>query len=263
MKLKGRVAIITGSASGMGRAGALLFSQEGARVVVADVNTRGGKETERLIRDAGGEALFVPTDVSSPAAVEAMVKTAVERYHGLDILWNNAAATKLCNEQDRPVHLLPEAVWDQMIAVTLKGLYLCCKNALPHMMAARKGVVINTSSTDALIGQGGYDSYTAAKGGIVSMTRSMAVYYSKFNIRINAICPGFVHTELQNEWMSNPKSRAAIEGLHLTRVGLPQDIAKFALYLASDDAEYITGGIYPIDGGLTAFKTHVTDYSAE
>lgn len=263
MKLRDKVAIITGSASGMGRAGALLFAQEAARVVIVDVNERGGEETERLIRQAGGEAFFIPTDVSKANQVEKMVKAAIDRYKRLDILWNNAAATRLCNEQDRPVHLLPEAVWDEMMAVTLKGLYLCCKYALPQMMAAHNGVVINTSSTDALIGQGGYDSYTAAKGGIVSMTRSMAVYYSKFGIRINAICPGFVHTELQDPWLNNPISRRAIEDLHLTRIGLPEDIAKFGLYLASDDAEYVTGGIFTIDGGFSAFKTHVTDYTAE
>lgn len=263
MKLQGKVAIITGSASGMGRAGAVLFAKQGARVVVADVNAAGGQETERLVHEEGGEAHFISTDVSKSLQVEAMVAEAVERYHRLDILWNNAAATKLCNEQDRPVHLLPEAVWDQMLGVTLKGMYLCAKYALPHMMSARQGVVINTSSSDALIGQGGYDSYTAAKGGIVSMTRSMAVYYSQFGIRINAICPGFVHTELQNEWMNNPQSRSVIEGLHLTRVGVPEDIAKFALYLASDDAEYVTGSIFSIDGGFTAFKTHTTDYSAQ
>jgi NAD(P)-dependent dehydrogenase (short-subunit alcohol dehydrogenase family) len=263
MRLKDRVAIITGSAAGIGRAGALEFAKEGARVVVVDINEQGGQETERLVREAGGEAFFARTDVSKADQVAAMVNSAIDRYHRIDILWNNAAATKLCNEQDRPVHLLPEAVWDQMIAVTLKGQYLCCKHVLPHMMEARKGVVINTSSVDALIGQGGYDSYAAAKGGIVSMTRSMAVYYAKFGIRINTICPGFVHTELQDPWLNNPKSRRAIEDLHLTRIGLPEDIAKFALYLASDDAEYVTGGIYPIDGGFMAFKTHVTDYSAE
>ncbi|HEV2378965.1 MAG TPA: glucose 1-dehydrogenase [Terriglobia bacterium] len=262
MKLQGRVAIITGSASGVGRAGAILFAKEGARVVLADINEQGGQETEKVIRETGGMASFVSTDVSKPPQVESMVKVAIERYQRLNILWNNAGATKLCNEEDRPVHLLPESVWDQMLAVTLKGMYLCSKYVLPHMMAAGRGVVINTSSTDALVGQGGYDSYTAAKGGIVSMTRSMAVYYSKFGIRVNAICPGFVHTELQDPWMNNPKSRSVIEGLHLTRVGIPEDIAKFALYLASDDAEYVTGGVFAIDGGLTAFKTHETDYSA-
>ncbi len=263
MKLADRVAIITGSASGIGRAGAQLFAKEGARVVIADVNQQGGRETQKLIEDTGGESVFIRTDVSSAADVEQMVKATVDRYGRLDILWNNAATTKLCNEQDRPVHLLPESVWDQMLSVTLKGVYLCCKHALPHMMTAGKGVVINTASTDALIGQGGYDSYAAAKGGIVSMTRSMAVYYSQFNIRINAICPGFIHTALQDPWLNNPKSRRAIEDLHLTRIGLPEDIAKFALYLAADDAEYITGGIYNIDGGFMTFKTKVTDYTGE
>lgn len=262
MKLDGRVAIITGSGSGIGRKGAQVFAAEGARVVIADVSEPTGRETQKLIEESGGKALFIRTDVSNNAGVERMVKLVTERFGRLDILWNNAATTKLCNEQDRPVHLLPEAVWDQMLAVTLKGVYLCCKHALPHMMTSRKGVVINTSSTDGLIGQGGYDSYTAAKGGIISMTRSMAVYYAQFNIRINAICPGFIHTPLQDPWLHNPQSRRAIEDLHLTRIGLPEDIAKFALYLASDDAEYLTGGIYNIDGGFTAFKTKVTDYSA-
>lgn len=263
MKLGGRVAIITGSGSGIGRAGAQLLAKEGAHVVVADVSEPGGQKTQKLIEEAGGEALFQRTDVSNNTDVERMVKLTIDRFGRLDILWNNAATTKLCNEEDRPVHLLPESVWDRMLAVTLKGVYLCSKHALPHMMAPRKGVIINTSSTDGLIGQGGYDSYTAAKGGIISMTRSMAVYYAQFNIRVNAICPGFVHTELQDPWLNNPQSRRAIEDLHLTRIGLPEDIAKFALYLASDDAAYVTGGIYNIDGGFMAFKTKVTDYSAE
>jgi len=263
VKLLDRVAIITGSGSGIGRAGARLFAQEGAKVVVADVNEQSGRETQRLLENAGGNSLYVRTDVSKAADVEQLMKATMEQYGRLDILWNNAATTNLCNEHDRPVHLLPESVWDKMLSVTLKGVYLCCKFGLPYMMAARKGTVINTSSTDALIGQGGYDSYTAAKGGIVSMTRSMAVYYSQFDIRINAICPGFIHTPPQDSWLNTPKIRRSIEDLHLTRIGLPDDIAKFALYLASDDSEYVTGGIYNIDGGFTAFKTKVTDYSAE
>jgi NAD(P)-dependent dehydrogenase (short-subunit alcohol dehydrogenase family) len=261
MKLKDRVALITGAASGIGRAGAQQFAAAGAQVVVADVNELRGNETANLVRESGGVAVFVRTDVSQSAQVQSLVSTVIEQFGKIDILWNNAAATTLCNEQDRPVHELPEAVWDQMLNITLKGVYLCSKYVLPHMMKVKKGVVINTSSTDGLIGQGGYDSYTAAKGGIISMTRSMAVYYSQFNIRVNTICPGFVHTEVIDPWMKDPAARSAIESLHLTRVGKPEDIAKFAVYLASDDAEFITGGIFPIDGGSTAFKTKVTDYS--
>jgi len=263
MKLKGRTVIITGSGSGIGLAGARLFAAAGARVVVSDVDETTGGEAEGLIHSAGGDAFFVQTDVSQSDQVQRLVRATTERYETIDILWNNAAATRLCNEQDRPVHQLPEMVWDQMLDVTLKGTYLCSKYALPFMMAAKKGVIINTSSTDGLIGQGGYDSYTAAKGGIISLTRSMAVYYAQFNIRVNAICPGFIHTPVTDPWMKNPKTRNIIEELHLSRVGLPEDIAKFALYLASDDAEYITGGIFPIDGGFTAFKTRVTDYSTQ
>lgn len=262
MKLKDRVAIITGSASGIGRSGAQLFAGAGAHVVVADVDVDGGNQTVNSILAAGGKAFFVRTDVSQSRQVEQLMTGVAERLGRIDVLWNNAAATKLCNEQDRPVHELPEAVWDQMLNITLKGMYLCSKYALPHMMAVKRGVVINTSSTDGLVGQGGYDSYTAAKGGIIAMTRSMAVYYSQFNIRINTICPGFIHTEALDPWMLDPNARSVIESLHLTRVGRPEDIAKFAVYLASDDAEYITGGIFPIDGGFTAFKTKITDYSA-
>ncbi len=263
MKLQNQIAIITGSASGIGRAGAELFAKQGARVVIGDVNETGGRETERLVRQAGGEALYVQTDVSQATQAERLVKTTIDRYGRLDILWNNAAAVKACVEDDRPVHELPEAVWDLMLDVTLKGNYLCSKYSLPHMMAAKKGVIINTSSVDALVGQGGYDSYSAAKGGILALTRSMAVYYARFNIRVNAICPGFIHTPATDAWLRDPQIRRQIEPLHLTRLGVPQDIANFALYLASDDAEYITGAIFPIDGGFTAFKTHVTDFAGE
>lgn len=263
MRLKQRVAIITGSGSGIGRAGAQLFAQEGARVVLADVSEEGGRETEKLIHEAGGDALFLQTDVSQSTQVERLVKTVIDRYRRLDILWNNAAAVKTSAEVDRPVHELPEAVWDLILNVTLKGVYLCSKYVLPYMMAARKGCIINTSSVDALVGQGGYDSYTAAKGGVLSLTRSMAVYYSRFNIRVNTICPGTILTPATEAWLGIPKVRSLFESLHLTRIGRPEDIAKFGVYLASDDAEYITGAILPIDGGFTAFKTHIADYTAE
>jgi len=260
--LQDRVAIITGAASGIGRAGARRFAACGARVVVADVDESGGKQTVDQIRSEGGTAFLVRTDVSQDDQVGALVKRVVGQHGRIDILWNNAAPTTLVNQEDRPVHELPEKVWDQILNVSLKGVYLCCKHVLPYMMKANRGVVINTSSVDAMVGQGGYDSYAAAKGGIIAMTRSMAVYYSRFKVRVNAICPGFIHTEALDPWMAAPKSRAVIEGLHLTRIGVPEDIANFAAYLASDDAEYITGGVFPIDGGFTAFKTKVTDYSA-
>ena len=262
MRLEGKVAIITGAGSGMGRAGARLFAAEGAKVIVADINEKTGRETERLIRDAGGDATFIQVDVSQSASVEAMVRSAVERYGRVTTLYNNAAATRLVIEEDRSVTELPEEVWDGQIAVTLKGCYLCCKYGIREIVNAGGGSVINTSSTDAVVGQGGYDSYNAAKGGILSMTRSMAVAYARHNVRVNAILPGFVRTEATQRWLDAPESRKAIEALHLTRVGEPEDVAKFALYLASDDSEYVTGGWHCIDGGFSAFKTQVTDYGS-
>lgn len=260
MRLDGKVAIITGAGSGMGRAAARLFASEGAQVVIAEIDEETGRETERQVREARGDGMFVHVDVSDGASVEAMVRAAVDRYGKVTTLYNNAAATKLCIEEDRSVTDLPEWVWDKQLAVTLKGCYLCCKYAIPEVIRAGGGSVINTSSTDAVVGQGGYDSYSAAKGGILSMTRSMAVAYAPRNVRVNAILPGFVRTEATSPWLGAPESRRAIEALHLTRVGAPEDVARFALYLASDDSEYVTGGWHCVDGGFTAFKTTVTDY---
>jgi NAD(P)-dependent dehydrogenase (short-subunit alcohol dehydrogenase family) len=254
MRLRDRVVIITGSGSGIGRGGALLFAREGAKVVVADIDPEGGEETQRLVEAAGGEAFFVQTDVSQCSQVERLVNVTLERFGRVDILWNNAAPVKLFNEEDRAVHELPEGVWDRMLNVVLKGTYLCSKYVLPNMMANRRGVIINTSSVHALMGEPGYDSYNAAKGGINSLTKSMAVCYAPYNIRVNAIAPGFVLTPGTERYVRDPKSRREVEAWHLTRLGAPEDIARFAVYLASEDAEYITGVIFPIDGGYTTFK---------
>lgn len=256
-ELAGRVAIITGGASGIGRAASVLFAQAGAHVVVADINEKGGLETVERIGEA---AHFVKTDVSIAADAQRLAATTIEKFGQIDILYNNAATTVLCNEKDRPVHELEEWVWDKMIDVCLKGVYLCSKYVLPHMMARKKGVIINTSSVDALMAEPGFDSYTAAKGGIISLTRSMAAEYAKYGIRVNVIAPGYVITECQMGWYtSDPEAVKAAESYHLTRLGQPEDIAHMALYLASDKAAFITGALIPVDGGFTAFKSSAAD----
>ena len=257
MRLAGKVAIITGAASGIGRAAALLFATEGAKVVIADVDEERGRAVEGEI---GDEALFVRTDVADGAQVRALVQAAVRRFGRLTTLYNNAAPVELVNTEDRSVTDLPEEVFDRMIAVILRGTYLCSKHAIPEIVRAGGGSVINTSTVDAIVGQGGYDAYAAAKGGVLSLTRAMAVGYARHGVRVNAILPGFVRTPATEPWLARDASRRVMESLHLTRIGEPEDIARFALYLASDESEYVTGGWHAIDGGFSAFKTTVTDY---
>ena len=257
MRLAGKVAIITGAASGIGRAAALLFATEGAKVVIADVDEERGRAVEGEI---GDEALFVRTDVADGAQARALVQAAVRKFGRLTTLYNNAAPVELVNTEDRSVTDLPEEVFDRMIAVILRGTYLCSKYAIPEIVRAGGGSVINTSTVDAIVGQGGYDAYAAAKGGVLSLTRAMAVGYARHGVRVNAILPGFVRTPATEPWLARDASRRVMESLHLTRIGEPEDIALFALYLASDESEYVTGGWHAIDGGFSAFKTTVTDY---
>jgi len=261
MKLTDRVVIITGAAGGIGSAGVRVFAKAGAKVIIADINEQGGIALEENIRAEGGDACFINTDVSQTSRVQSTIAEVMRRYGQIDVLWNNATALRGCSEHDAPVHALPEAEWDFIQNVTLRGVYLCSKYVLPHMMAAKRGVIINTSSTDALIGLPGFDSYTAAKGGIVSMTRSMAAYYAPYRIRINTICPGFIRTPATSPWLSKPKVAPAIEALHLVGIGDPEDIATFAFYLSTDEAKFVTGGIFPIDGGYTCFKAKTSTFN--
>lgn len=260
-ELAGRVAIVTGGASGIGRAACIRFAQAGARVVVADIDEAGGAETVTRIGDEN--ACFVLTDVSSAADAERLAAASIERFGRIDILYNNAATTVLCNTNDRPVHALEEWVWDKMLAVCLKGVYLCSKYVLPHLMAQRSGVLLNTSSVTGQIAEPGYDSYTAAKGGVLALTRSLAAEYAPYGIRVNCISPGYVLTECQSWYHTDPAARALADSLHLTRIGQPEDIAEMALYLVSDRAAFITGAIFNVDGGYTAFKGAVPDTGKE
>jgi NAD(P)-dependent dehydrogenase (short-subunit alcohol dehydrogenase family) len=253
--LKNRVAVTTGAASGIGRASALSFARHGAKVVVADIDEREGLRTVDQIRDSGGDAIFVRTDVSREPDARELAARTVQHFGAVDILLNNAAATKLCNEQDRAAHELHEHVWDQMVNVCLKSVYLCSKHCLPFMLHKHRGVILNVTSCDAFLPEAGFDSYTAAKGGVISLTKAMAVDYGKAGIRVNCISPGYVITEVQMGWYTtNPEMVKAAESYHLTRLGQPDDVANMATFLVSDLAEFITGAIIPVDGGYQIYK---------
>lgn len=256
-RLQGKVAIVTGAASGIGRAGAQAFAREGAKVVLADLNEARAQEIADGIAAEGGEALVVRTDVSSSEQVQALAQRTVERFGFVDVLWHCAADVHFINNQDRRLTEMPEEVWDRMIAIHLTGTFLLCKYVGRAMLEHGSGSIILTATTDALIGVAGLDSYTAAKGGVVAMTRSLAAGLAPDGIRVNAIAPGFVTTESQMEWMGDPERAKALDPLHLLPVSTPEQIAPFGVYLASDEAAITTGGIFPIDSGYMAFKAKV------
>ena len=256
-KLKDKVAVITGAGSGIGRATAELFARESASVVIAEIDEATGLEVQENIRDTGGTGTFVHCDVADPESVTRMVAEAEKLYGAVHILHNNAVEVAFVNQQDRRVTELPDDVWQRMLGVVLTGAFYCCKYVGQSMIRAGGGSIINTATVDALIGCPGLDAYTAAKGGLLAMTRSMAAGLAKENIRVNAICPGFVATPNQMDWLQDPQARHSIESLHLLGILEAEDIARFALYLAGDDARKVTGGIFPIDSGYTAFKGDV------
>ena len=248
MRLRDKVAIITGGASGIGKATALLFAKEGAKVVVADKNEAGGKETVDHIRSDGGEAIFVRADVTSAEDVQGMVKAAIGTYGKLVILFNNAGiAMRL------PVADLPEEDWDRCIDINLKGVYLCSKYAIPEMIKNDGGCIINMASIYGVVGGKTRAAYVASKGGVVNLTRGMALDYASNNIRVNCICPGFVETPLVRDVVKTPEEYQALAVQHpMGRLAKPLEIAYGALYLASDESSFVTGIALPIDGGYTA-----------
>jgi NAD(P)-dependent dehydrogenase (short-subunit alcohol dehydrogenase family) len=256
-RVAGKVALVTGAGSGMGRAGATLLAAEGAKVVVADINEKTGARVCSSIADAGGEATFVRVDVLSSDSVRAMTEAAVSQYGRIDILYHNAVDVRFVNEEDRRLTEMADETWDHMINLVLNGTFRCCKHVGRQMLTQKSGSIILTATVDALIGCAGLDAYTAAKGGVISVTRSFAAGMAKEGVRVNAVCPGFVATEPQLSWIAKREAQQMMETLHLLPVATPEQIAPFIVYLASDESAVVTGGIFPIDSGYMAFKANV------
>ena len=251
MRLDGKVTIITGAGSGMGRVAAQMFAAEGARVVVAEFDEKAGSETIDLVTRAGGEASFVRTDVSSEPDAKGMVDHAVAAYGRVDVLYNNAGVMP---EPDHSVIDTDVVVWDKVMAVNLRGVFLGCKYAIPQMLEQGSGSVINISSFVALLGCSvPQDAYTASKGAVLSLTRSLAVQFGGRGVRTNAICPGPIETPLLMDWLLKDE---AAKQLRLARnptgrFGKPEEIVHVAIYLASDESRWTNGANLVIDGGIT------------
>ena len=250
-RLDSKVALITGSGAGIGRAAAELFAREGARVAVAELDEESGVETERRIRDASGEAFFVHTDVTEPESVRASIGATLERFGKLDVLYNNAGGSTL---RDAAVTEAPDDEFWRVIKLDLWGTFLVCKHGIPALINNGGGSVINTSSNLALMGIDGRDCYTAAKGGVASITRSMAVEYAEHNIRVNAVAPAATRTERVVKLAeANEAIDAMVRRGQLLGWCEPLHIAYMALYLASDESEVTTGQVVLVDSGATIF----------
>lgn len=249
-QFEGKVALVTGAASGMGRASALAFAREGAKVVAADVVVADGEETVRKIKDAGGEAIFVKADVSKAAEVEALVKKAVDTYGRLDFAHNNAGIEGVTAQTPD----CPEDNWDRVININLKGVWLCMKHEIPQMLKQGGGAIVNTASVAGLVGFAGLPAYCASKGGVVQLTRTAALEYAKSGIRVNAVCPGVIHTPMIDRLVAvQPEAEAAFLALEpVGRMGKPEEVIEAVVWLCSDAASFVTGHAMAVDGGLVA-----------
>lgn len=247
MRLKDRVAIVTGAASGIGRAIAQVFAQEGAQVVLADINDEGGRETVKLIEDRGGKALFLHCDVSASEEVKRMVEDAIRSFGKINILVNNAAYLK----DFKAAVDTSEEEWDLSIDVTLKSVFLCSKSVIPEMIKAGGGSIINIASIGGLVGFASYAAYCSAKGGVIQLTKSLAIDYGHHNIRVNAICPGPIDTPTTPEAQDEKLHQWQRDMTVLGRTASPEEVAYPALFLASDESSFVTGSNLVVDGGWT------------
>ncbi len=255
LRLAGRTSVITGGGSGIGRATSILMSQNGAKVVVADVDSRGGEETAREIRKHDGEAIFVKANVSKTGEVTNLMRAAVRKFGSIDILFNNAGIPG-----PHSITETSEEEWDRVLSINLKGVFLCSKYAIPHMIRNKGGAIVNTASAVGLVGSAGQAAYCASKGGVVILTKAMALDCAASGIRVNCVCPGFVETPMVERFLSRigaSERRKVVEGLKklhpLGRFAKPEEIAEAVVYLVSDEASFVTGCAFPVDGGWTAY----------
>jgi NAD(P)-dependent dehydrogenase (short-subunit alcohol dehydrogenase family) len=247
----GKVALVTGGSSGIGRATAVAFAREGAKVVIGDILVESGQETVRLVEQTGAEAIFTKADVSSAADVEALVNEAVEKYGHLDFAFNNAgirgmeATTTECTEEN----------WNQTIDINLEGVWLCMKYEIPQMLKHGGGAIVNTSSVIGLVGMRNGPAYAASKHGVVGLTKAAALEYAEMGIRINAVCPGFIRTAMTEPAIiatAQGRAKRPLPKMPIGRIGTPEEVAEAVLWLCSDAASFVTGHIMAVDGGWVA-----------
>lgn len=248
--MQDKVALVTGASSGIGRATALVFAREGAKVVVADLNVVGGQETVQLVKTAGGEAVFVETDVSQAASVEAMVQTALDTYGRLDCAHNNAGVEGVLSRTAEQT----EQDWEPVIRINLKGVWLCMKYELPHMVQQGSGAIVNTASGAGLIGVKRMAAYVASKHGVIGLTKTAALEYAKSGVRVNAVCPGVIQTAMVERVSGRRPDvlEKMIAAEPIGRSGQPEEIAESVVWLCSDAASFVTGHAMAVDGGAVA-----------
>lgn len=255
MRLKDKVILITGSGSGIGKATALLFASEGAKLIINDLSEPHGTDTVREIEAAGGEATFIRSDVTDPADVSAMVDQIIAKYGVIDVLFNNAGISGV-----GVLHEIEPEAWDRVVNVNIRGVFLPSKYVIPHMIEAGKGSIINMSSCIAEIGLARRASYAATKGAVLALTKSMQVDYAQYHIRVNALLPGTIMTPFVENYLKTSYSNQeeAIKGLQKRQLseelGLPEDVAKAALFLASDESSFVMGAPLYVDGGVVFGK---------
>ncbi|QHT62311.1 SDR family oxidoreductase [Paenibacillus lycopersici] len=255
MRLQDKVILITGSGSGIGKATALLFASEGAKLVINDLSEQHGSDTVKEIEAAGGEAIFIRADVTNPADVSAMVDEIIAKYGAIDVLFNNAGISGV-----GVLHEIEPEAWDRVMNVNIRGVFLPSKYVIPHMIDRRKGSIINMSSCIAEIGLARRASYAATKGAVLALTKSMQVDYAQYNIRVNALLPGtimtpFVENYLKTSYSNREEAIAGLQKRQLSgELGLPEDVAKAALFLASDESSFVMGAPLYVDGGVVFGK---------